>query len=51
MYLAPTVLGDAALGMFHLPELKTLSAQRKLNIVDVRQIGADIRILARVGPV
>ena len=51
VYLAPSVLGDAALGMFHLPELKTLSAQRKLNIVDVRQIGADIRILARVGPV
>ena len=51
IYLAPAVLGDAALGMFHLPALKTLSEQRKLNIVDVRQIGPDIRVLARVVPV
>jgi diaminohydroxyphosphoribosylaminopyrimidine deaminase / 5-amino-6-(5-phosphoribosylamino)uracil reductase len=51
VYLAPSVLGDAAHGMFHLPALQSLAAQRKLNITDVRQIGADIRILARVGPV
>ncbi len=51
IYLAPSVLGDAAQGMFHLPELKALSGQRQLNIVDVRQVGADIRILARVRPV
>lgn len=51
LYLAPSLLGDAALGMFHLPELKALTEQRKLTIVDVRQIGADIRILARVAPV
>lgn len=51
IYLAPSVLGDAAQGMFQLPQLKSLSEQRKLNIVDVRQIGADIRILARVAPV
>lgn len=51
IYLAPSLLGDAAQGMFQLPELKTLSEQRRLNIVDVRQIGADIRILARVAPV
>ena len=51
LYLAPCLLGDAAQGMFHLPELKALSEQRKLTIVDVRQIGADIRILARVVPV
>ncbi|HTE15360.1 MAG TPA: bifunctional diaminohydroxyphosphoribosylaminopyrimidine deaminase/5-amino-6-(5-phosphoribosylamino)uracil reductase RibD [Burkholderiales bacterium] len=51
LYLAPGLLGDAAHGMFHLPELKTLSAQRRLNIMDVRQIGPDIRILARVTPV
>ncbi len=50
IYIAPSVLGDAAQGMFHLPQLKTLSEQRKFNIVDVRQIGTDIRILARVAP-
>ena len=51
IYLAPSVLGDAAQGMFQLPELKALSEQRKLNIVDVRQIGPDIRVLATMVPV
>ena len=51
IYLAPSVMGDAAHSMFHLQALNALSEQRRLSIVDVRQIGADIRILARVGPV
>jgi len=51
IYLAPSLLGDAAHGMFHLPELKALSGRRALDITDVRQIGNDIRILARVSPV
>ena len=51
IYMAPSVLGDAARGMFHLPALKALSERRTLNVMDVRQIGADIRILARVAPV
>ncbi len=51
IYLAPCVLGDAAHGMFNLPALTSLSGRRALNVVDVRQIGADIRILARVAPV
>jgi len=51
VYLAPGLLGDKANGMFNLPELHALSQQRKLHFVDVRQIGADIRILARVAPV
>lgn len=51
VYLAPSVLGDAARGMFNLPALSSLPAQCALKFVDVRQIGPDIRILARVGPV
>jgi diaminohydroxyphosphoribosylaminopyrimidine deaminase/5-amino-6-(5-phosphoribosylamino)uracil reductase len=51
LYLAPSLLGDAARGMFHLPELKALSEQHRLKIVDVRQIGPDIRVIARVSPV
>jgi diaminohydroxyphosphoribosylaminopyrimidine deaminase/5-amino-6-(5-phosphoribosylamino)uracil reductase len=51
LYLAPSLLGDAARGMFHLPELKALSEQRRLKFVDVRQIGLDIRVIARVSPV
>jgi diaminohydroxyphosphoribosylaminopyrimidine deaminase/5-amino-6-(5-phosphoribosylamino)uracil reductase len=51
IYLAPCVLGDAAHGMFNLPLLTTLAGRRALNIVDVRQIGPDIRVMARVAPV
>lgn len=51
VYLAPCVLGDKAQGMFHLPQLAALSGKRRLTFTDVRQVGADLRILARVGPV
>ena len=47
LYLAPTLLGDAAQGMFNLPELVDLSARQDLQIADLRRIGDDIRILAR----
>lgn len=50
VYLAPNLLGDAAHGMFNLPELKALSDQHRLNFVDVLRIGPDLRILARVAP-
>lgn len=48
VYLAPSVMGDKALGMFHLPQLDALSGQRKLQFTDARQVGPDIRLLARV---
>ncbi len=51
MYVAPSVIGDAAHGMFNLPELTALSGRRALSFTDVRQIGPDIRILARVASV
>jgi diaminohydroxyphosphoribosylaminopyrimidine deaminase/5-amino-6-(5-phosphoribosylamino)uracil reductase len=47
VYLAPIVLGDAARGMFELPELTDLAHRRPLTIRDVRMIGSDIRIVAR----
>ncbi|WP_295991905.1 bifunctional diaminohydroxyphosphoribosylaminopyrimidine deaminase/5-amino-6-(5-phosphoribosylamino)uracil reductase RibD [Rugamonas sp.] len=46
VYLAPTVLGDAQ-GMFALPALTALDQQRRLAFHEVKQIGADVRILAR----
>ena len=48
VYLAPSILGDTARGMFHLPELEALSARRELVVKNVQTIGADIRIVARV---
>lgn len=48
VYLAPSVLGDGARGMFHLPALAELSGARRLEVNDVCQIGPDIRVIARV---
>jgi len=47
IYLAPHLIGDAARGMFHLPELTDLAGRRELKIHDLRMIGADIRVIAR----
>jgi diaminohydroxyphosphoribosylaminopyrimidine deaminase/5-amino-6-(5-phosphoribosylamino)uracil reductase len=49
MYFAPTLLGSGR-EMFPLPELTDLSGRHDLRIVDLRRIGADIRILARPLP-
>jgi diaminohydroxyphosphoribosylaminopyrimidine deaminase/5-amino-6-(5-phosphoribosylamino)uracil reductase len=48
VYLAPSVLGGSAMGMFHLPELQTLSGRRQLEFVETTRVGADIRIRAKV---
>jgi len=47
VYLAPSLIGDKALGMFELPELTDLAGRRRLGIRDVRMIGPDIRVVAR----
>ncbi len=46
LYFAPTILGSGR-EMFPLPELTDLAGRRDLKIVDLRRVGADIRILAR----
>ena len=50
LYIAPMILGDSAQGLFAIPELKSLDAALRPTIVDVRQVGADIRITARISP-
>ena len=47
LYLAPCLIGHAAAGLCNLPELERLDDKRRLQIRDLRQIGADIRLLAR----
>jgi diaminohydroxyphosphoribosylaminopyrimidine deaminase/5-amino-6-(5-phosphoribosylamino)uracil reductase len=47
LYLAPSLVGDAAQGMFDLPALTDLSERRRLAIRDLKKVGEDIRILAR----
>ncbi|MCC7079186.1 MAG: bifunctional diaminohydroxyphosphoribosylaminopyrimidine deaminase/5-amino-6-(5-phosphoribosylamino)uracil reductase RibD [Burkholderiales bacterium] len=48
LYLAPSLIGNRAHGMFDLPELSSLAQRRALDLRDVRRIGADLRILARI---
>jgi diaminohydroxyphosphoribosylaminopyrimidine deaminase/5-amino-6-(5-phosphoribosylamino)uracil reductase len=48
LYLAPQLLGDAARGMANLGELMQLEQRVELAWQDVRHVGNDIRITARV---
>ena len=47
LYLAPMLVGDAANGLFNLAPLIRLEDATRLDIHDLRQVGHDIRILAR----
>lgn len=47
LYLAPCLIGHEASGLFNLPELTRLDGKHRLQIRDLRQVGADIRVLAR----
>ena len=51
VYVAPVLMGDAARGLFHLPELSRMSERITVDIIDVRAIGLDWRVTARPGPV
>ena len=46
-YFAPCLIGDDANGLFNLPALTTLAGKQALQIRDLRQIGPDIRLIAR----
>ncbi len=48
LYLAPCLLGERARGIVDLPELSDLAARRVVAIREVRMIGSDIRIIARM---
>ena len=48
LYVAPCLVGDKARGMFDLPELASLDAKQRLTVHDMRMIGNDLRIIARL---
>jgi diaminohydroxyphosphoribosylaminopyrimidine deaminase / 5-amino-6-(5-phosphoribosylamino)uracil reductase len=48
LYLAPQLLGDMARGMARLGELVSMDQRIELEWNDVRQVGKDLRIVARV---
>ncbi len=51
IYMAPRLLGDSARGMFSVPALESLAAGWQLDFDDIRRVGADLRITARVSRV
>lgn len=46
LYLAPALIGDAQ-GLFELPALESMDALLRLSFHEFKQIGPDLRILAR----
>jgi diaminohydroxyphosphoribosylaminopyrimidine deaminase/5-amino-6-(5-phosphoribosylamino)uracil reductase len=47
VYLNPSLLGDAAQGMFDLPAFDSLDSRPKLKLLSAERVGDDLRILAR----
>ena len=44
IYMAPTIMGNDAKGLFNMPELQQMKDKINLNIKDIRAIGKDWRI-------
>jgi len=49
LYVAPMILGNLAQGLFALPEFTSLDEALRPRIIDVRAVGRDWRITARMG--
>ena len=48
IYMAPVLMGDSARGLFHLPGLENMADKIRLEFTDVRAVGCDWRIEAKV---
>jgi diaminohydroxyphosphoribosylaminopyrimidine deaminase/5-amino-6-(5-phosphoribosylamino)uracil reductase len=48
LYLAPCLIGNAARGLFDMPALESLADKHRLAVRDVRMVGDDVRIVARL---
>lgn len=46
VYIAPHIMGSHARGLFSIPGLEHMTDRIRLNIMDVRQLGEDLRITA-----
>lgn len=48
IYMAPQLMGDDARGLFHLPGLVNMDQRIELDILDIRAVGRDWQITAKV---
>ncbi|HBA08364.1 MAG TPA: riboflavin biosynthesis protein RibD, partial [Methylotenera mobilis] len=46
-YYAPKLMGSTAHGMFAMPEFTAMQQVPDLQVLDVRQVGTDIRVRAK----
>jgi diaminohydroxyphosphoribosylaminopyrimidine deaminase/5-amino-6-(5-phosphoribosylamino)uracil reductase len=46
IYMAPLLMGDAARGLYRLPQLQQMADRIELDIQDVRPVGKDLRVTA-----
>lgn len=47
VYMAPCILGDQGRGLFHLPGVTTMADKKILRLLDVRQVGGDVRLILK----
>ena len=47
IYYAPVILGSDARGMLEIPALQSMQERVALKLIDVRQFGQDLRVIAR----
>lgn len=47
VYMAPHLLGDTARGMFSIPALSEMQARKVMKLIDLRQVGGNIRMILR----
>lgn len=45
VYMATSILGDQGRGLFTLPGLRRMADKKQLNLLDVRQVGPDLRLV------
>ena len=48
LYLAPVLFGDRARGIFELAEMDAMEQRREVRVTDLRMVGRDMRIVARI---
>ncbi len=45
IYMAPCILGDQGRGLFNLPGLQQMADKKQLKLIDVRQVGQDLKLI------
>jgi len=48
LYLAPHLMGSEARGLFHLGPLASMAERVSLDLIDLRQVGRDLRLRMRL---